>query len=98
MTRQPRKWKNGVGIPLEQKSGTEKTNALKGIIVTLEVLKLLGMQVDNVRNEVVEEVTVMRNNKQSLFPTSQVSLKPNSSVQIQVVGRFIQNQQVGTHK
>lgn len=60
------------------------------IKVTLEVMQLLGRELNDLIDDHVEEVTSVRNNDDSDVELTDVLLKPNERDQIQMVGRLVE--------
>ena len=59
------------------------------------MIQLLIVYFNNLRTNTVEEITVMRYHQQAKVGTAEIFFQPFSHIQIQMVGRLIQNQQVG---
>jgi len=55
---------------------------LEVVVVSFVENQLLFLQVDDLLTHAVEELLIVRHNKQSLFPSLQVVVQPNHSVQI----------------
>uniref|UniRef100_A0A2M4DFE8 Putative secreted protein n=1 Tax=Anopheles darlingi TaxID=43151 RepID=A0A2M4DFE8_ANODA len=62
-------------------------------VVTLVVVQLLIVQVNDLIAHVVEERLVVGYNQQRLLPPLQIIVKPDDGVQIEMVRRFIEQQQ-----
>eukprot|EP00906_Rhabdomonas_costata_P020127 RCo029247 len=68
--------------------------ALEGVVVPPVVGQPEVMQVDDVRGDAVEEGAAVRDHDQGLLPVQQGVLQPQHSVEVQVVGGLIQEQNV----
>ena len=62
----------------------------KQTVIAAVVLKLLVVKMNHVGAHVVEEVLVVRDNEQSVLPLGQVAIKPDHSVEVQMIGRLIE--------
>ena len=45
--------------------------------------------------DLIQEITVMRNNDNGIFEINQELFQPCDGIKIQVVGRFVQKQDIG---
>ena len=73
------------------------TNAFVGAVVARVHGQLLVVQVDNMIGHTVDEIAVVGNKQQGARVFAQVAFQPQGRFQIQVVGGFVQQQQVGRH-
>ena len=73
------------------------TNAFVGAVVARVHGQLLVVQVDNMIGHAVDEIAVVGNKQQGARVFAQVAFQPQGRFQIQVVGRFVEQQQVGRH-
>ena len=63
-------------------------------VVTFILINLLIVNFDNLRADTIEEITVVRHHQQAQVGATQVVLQPFGHVQVQMVGRLIENQQI----
>jgi len=62
----------------------------KGIKVTFVVVQLLTLELDDLVDNLIQEISGMRNDHNSDIQTLNILLKPNKSNKIQMIGGFIQ--------
>ena len=65
----------------------------EGAVVAAVVVELLVVQPDGVRRDRVEEVLRVRDDEQALGVGGQVLLEPDARLQVEVVGRLVEQQQ-----
>ena len=63
-------------------------------VVTFILINLLIVNFDNLRADTVEEITVVRHHQQAQVGATQVVFQPFGHVQVQMVGRLIEDQQI----
>lgn len=66
------------------------SNAFKCSVIAAIVRESLILKVNDVGDDVVDEITVVRNDKQRIGIGLQIIFQPQHSRKIQVVGRLIQ--------
>ena len=64
-------------------------------VIAAIVLQLLVVQMDDVGADIVEEILVVRDDEECILPLGEIAIKPNHSVQIQMIGRLVEQQQRG---
>ena len=64
-------------------------------IVTREERHLAEVDVDRVGANLVEEVTVVRNNEHGVFEVAEIIFKPFHSFEVKVIGRLVEEEVVG---
>ena len=64
-------------------------------IIALVLVYPAVVYFNNLRTNAVEEVTVVRHHQQGQVGTAQIVFQPLGHVEVQVVGRFIQYQDIG---
>ena len=63
-------------------------------VISFIRINLLVVYFDDFRADTIEEITVVRHHQQAQIGTVQVFFQPFGHIEIQVVGRLVQNQQV----
>eukprot|EP00968_Pinguiococcus_pyrenoidosus_P009741 scaffold754_cov248-Pinguiococcus_pyrenoidosus.AAC.57 len=71
---------------------------LESVIVRLVVLQLLPIEVDDVGDDLVQEAAVVRHDEQGVRVADEVVLEPDHGLEIQVVGRLVQQEDVRLDK
>ncbi len=69
--------------------------ALVGIVVAIVERQALAVQVQDLADGAVEEVAVVAHKKHRAGVSLQEALQPDRRFQVQVIGRLVQQQQVG---
>jgi hypothetical protein len=75
-----------------------RVHLLEVVVVALVVVQLLVLEVDDVGDDGGQEILVVGHHQQRALPLGQVVLQPNHGVQVQVIRRLVQQQQVGLHE
>ena len=68
------------------------------VAVSLKRGQLTAVDLDNVSHKTIEKGTVVGGNNQSAGKALQITLKPNNRFDVQVVGRFVQEQHIRLHQ
>ena len=64
-------------------------------VVSLIAIQALAVEFEDVLTDAIEKIAVVRHHQQTEGSLTQVVFEPFNHLKVQVIGRFVKNQQVG---